>query len=191
MDSQEDIFATQTATKSKVNYAYIVLCDKDEDVRNPFGWYPRSMFSSREILDRWLNSILDHSSRLKSLDTLQRLNDKSLSLFGKVEEGIFNFMTFLHFFSFPSNYPFNPRTRKWLIYIYIYIKNKLCTVGVPKEEVDAKVDSLNIQYNRMRSSGETQVSSLLSLVAKNPYRLISRKTSNKVCKISVQVIGGH
>lgn len=97
MDSQEDIFATQdtiatqNATKSKVQYDFIVLCDKDEDVRNPFALYPRSMFSQREILDKWLHSILDHSSRLKSLDTLERLPDKSLSLFGKIEQGILLF----------------------------------------------------------------------------------------------------
>ena len=96
MDSQEDIFATQDAKKStqdakksKVNYAFLILCDKTEDVMYPFAWYPRSMFSSNEILDRWLYSILDHSSRLKSLDTLERIPDKCLSLFGKIEEGIF------------------------------------------------------------------------------------------------------
>ena len=88
MDSQEDIFATQDVKKSKINYAFVVLCDKDEEVMNPFSLYPRTMFTSNEIMDRWLNSILDHSSRLKSLHTLERLPDKSLSLFGKIEEGM-------------------------------------------------------------------------------------------------------
>ena len=89
MDSQEDIFATQVSPKSQINYAFLVLCDTNEDVKYPFAWYPRSMFNSSEILDRWLQSILDNSSRLKSLHTLERMPEKSLSLFGKIEEGIF------------------------------------------------------------------------------------------------------
>ena len=96
MDSQEDIFATQDSKKSKVNYAYLVLCDKSEDVMNPFACYPRSMFSQKEILDRWLDSILDHSSRLKSLHTLETIQDKSLSLFGKIEEGNFSILIYYY-----------------------------------------------------------------------------------------------
>ena len=103
MDSQEDMFATQATQvtqstqvtratqdvkKGQLNYAFLVLCDKNEEVMNPFGLFPRSMFSSKEILDRWLNSILDHSSRLKSLHTL----DNNLSLFGKIEEGKYFFI---------------------------------------------------------------------------------------------------
>ena len=137
MDSQIDIFATQDTKKPKVNYAFIVLCDKNEDVLNPFALYPRSMFSENEILERWLDAILDHSSRLKSLHTLERLPHKTLSLFGKIEE------------------------------------------GVPKEQRDAKVNSLNVQYNNLRTSGKTQISSLLSLVAKTPYRMLS-KAAKKV-----------
>lgn len=92
------------------------------------------MFNNREINERWLDSILDHSSRLKSLNTLERLPNKNLSLFGKIAEGVL------------------------------------------KEDVDAKVKQLNMEYNTMRESGESQVSSLLSLVAKNPYRLLSKST---------------
>ena len=157
MDSQEDIFATQDEKKSKVNYAFLVLCDKNEDVMYPFAWYPRSMFSSSEIMDRWLHSILDHSSRLKSLNTLERVPDKSLSLFGKIEEGIY--------YDLIAASP--PRST------FIYI------AGVSREQLDAKVNSLNVQYNSLRSGGETQTSSLLSLVQKNPYRMLS-KAAKKV-----------
>lgn len=87
-NSQEDIFGTQAPVKQKVKYGFVVLCDKDDQVSNPFAVYPRTMFSGKEILDRWLDSILDHSSRLKSLHTLERLPDKNLSLFGKIEDGI-------------------------------------------------------------------------------------------------------
>lgn len=41
--------------------------------------------------------------------------------------------------------------------------------------MNAKVNELNVEYKSMRESGQSQVSSLLSLVAKNPYRLLSKK----------------
>ena len=88
MNSQEDMFGTQEVKKSRLNYDFIVLCDKDPDVMSPFALYPRSMFSPMEILDQWLDSILDHSSRLKTLNTLGGLPEKNLSLFAKIEEGI-------------------------------------------------------------------------------------------------------
>ena len=75
--------------KKKINYDYLVLCDKDENVSHPFALFPRAMFSSNEIPDRWVDSKLDDSSRLKSLNTLQGLQDKQLALFGKIEGGIY------------------------------------------------------------------------------------------------------
>ena len=101
MGSQEDLFATQEplfatqdplfATqerKKKVKYDFLVLCDKDDKSPNPFSLYPTSMFSTKEIHLRWLESVLDDSSRLRSLTTLEGLGEKNLSLFGKIDEGI-------------------------------------------------------------------------------------------------------
>ena len=87
MSSQEDIFATQETKKRKVQYEFVVLCDQDEDVPEPFSMYPTSMFSPREINRKWLDSILDDSSRLKRLSTLDQIQDKNLCLFGKIESG--------------------------------------------------------------------------------------------------------
>ena len=119
MQSQEDIFATQTqalsqsqsqsqtqsqsTTSKKPKYDFLVLCDQDENVQEPFGLFPRAIFSESEIQDKWLDSILDHSSRLKSLQTLERLPGFRFSLFGKIEEGIYIYKSIY-------------------IYIYIYIK---------------------------------------------------------------------
>lgn len=86
MQSQEDIFATQEPS-NKGKYGFVVLCDKDESVMNPFAVYPRTMFSSVEINERWLDSILDHSSRLRTLPTLERFPNMSLCLFGKIDDG--------------------------------------------------------------------------------------------------------
>lgn len=89
MDSQEDIFATQQQPKKKkTNYEFLVLCDKDEKATEPFSMYPASMFSDNEILGRWLDSILDSSSRLKTIQSLQKSHNKNLCLFGKVPSGI-------------------------------------------------------------------------------------------------------
>ena len=83
MNSQEDIFATQTT--KKIKYDFLVLCNKEETILHPFSIFAREDFSNREINDRWLESILDHSSRLKTLSTLGV--NRTLSLFGKIDEG--------------------------------------------------------------------------------------------------------
>ena len=101
MSSQEDLFATQDPlfstqepqfatqeTKKKVKYDFLVLLDKDENTTNPFSLFPTSMFTEKEIHLRWLESILDDSSRLKSLNSIEGIQDKNLSLFGKIDEGI-------------------------------------------------------------------------------------------------------
>ena len=85
------MFASQEpsqAPRAKVKYAFLVLCDQNEEVQYPFGLYPRSMFSTSEIPDRWLESILDDSSRLKTLRAL-KITGESLCLFGKIDDGIY------------------------------------------------------------------------------------------------------
>ena len=87
MDSQEDIFATQQDKKKNVKYDFVVLCDKDEHAQEPFSLCPITMFSENEIQVRWLESVLDASSRIKTLQTLEMMPDKSFSLFGKIDAG--------------------------------------------------------------------------------------------------------
>lgn len=90
MSSQEDIFATQpplTQPPLKPKIGYVVLFDLTGRAIKPFGIYPRLMFTTHEIKDRWLDSILDTSSRMTPL-VLDRLpEDKSFSLFSKVRQG--------------------------------------------------------------------------------------------------------
>lgn len=94
MSSQEDIFSTQlpatqlptpSTLKRKPIIGFVILLDLSGNSPKPFGMYPRSMFSIHEIKERWLNSILDNSSRMTSL-VLDMLPDKSFSLFAKVKE---------------------------------------------------------------------------------------------------------
>ena len=87
MSSQQDMFEGLDAKKTKVNYDFLVLLDKDETLKHPFALFPRLMFSTLEVQDKWLDSILDDSSRLKSLHTLKGMSNKQLALFGKFEEG--------------------------------------------------------------------------------------------------------
>ena len=87
MSSQEDLFATQEP-KRKVKYDFLVLLDKDEFAQQPFSLHPTSMFSGDEIKPRWLESILDDSSRLTSIKCLEKIPNRNLSLFGKIDEGI-------------------------------------------------------------------------------------------------------
>ena len=88
INSQEDLFAEPK--KVKVKYEFVVLCDKDDAEKHPFASYPRNMFSTKEIMDKWLYAILDDSSRLRTIHTLQGIGDKQFSLFGKFEEGKLN-----------------------------------------------------------------------------------------------------
>lgn len=135
MSSQEDLFATQESKKNKVKYDFVVLCDRDD--QNPFSLYPTIMFSETEINVKWLESILDDSSRLKSLQTLQRMPGKNLSLFGKIVE------------------------------------------GTPKKQRDAMVVTLNDEYRTMMNSCDSQITTLISMASKFPYRLISPKKVRK------------
>ena len=72
------------------------------------------MFSDQEIQERWLDSVLDDSSRLKRLNTLERMPDQIFSLFGKIDEGILSIIIriiFLYLYV--------------IIYIYIYIYHNI------------------------------------------------------------------
>lgn len=87
MNSQEDLFDDVPPKRNKIKYDFLVLCDKDEFVKHPFASYPRAMFSASEVQDKWLEAILDDSSRLKSLQTLEGMPNKQFALFCKIEEG--------------------------------------------------------------------------------------------------------
>ena len=147
INSQQDMFATQPPTqrpsqpktKPKMVYGFVVLCDKDNEIENPFSFYPRHIFSKKEILDRWLSSTLDNSSRLRSLNVLEGVPNKTnMCLFGKIE------------------------------------------AGVPKENIEATIKSLNHEYNSMISNRESQTSALYSLVTKHPYRLLTKSKNAAV-----------
>lgn len=94
INSQEDIFSTQfpatqspkpSTSKIKPRIGFVVLYDLSGNSPKPFGIYPRSMFSTHEIKDKWLDSILNNDSRMTPL-VLNMLPDKSYSLFAKVKE---------------------------------------------------------------------------------------------------------
>ena len=86
--SQEDLFATDNENRNKkISYPFLVLYDKDHSNSSPFAVYPRSMFSSKEIQDRWIDSILDNFSRLKPLTLMQLGPGKFFCLFGKIDSG--------------------------------------------------------------------------------------------------------
>lgn len=77
---------TQEPPAKRPCYGYIVLSDRDENLSHPFAWYPRSMFSSNEIKDRWIDSILDQPSRIKEF-FLEKIPEKKFTLFGKIQMG--------------------------------------------------------------------------------------------------------
>ena len=96
------MFATQDTPKKKIKYGYLVLCDKNEGALNPFALFPCSMFSHKEIYEKWLTSILDNSSRLKTLHTLDGLvPEKNFCLFGKIDEGLIIIQFFFQIFNIP------------------------------------------------------------------------------------------
>ena len=164
MQSQVDIFASQDNPK-KSKYGYVVLCDQDVHVANPFAWYPRSIFTTEEIPEKWLDSILDYTSRLKSLGTFERMPGKNFSLFGKIDDGIPK--TFILIFNIICSNIMN--------YFSFF-----CLKGVCQELRDAKINAINAEYNSMRSALLSQAATLTTLVTKYPYRMISLNSIKEV-----------
>lgn len=82
LNSQQDMFDSDEPAPTP----YLVLFEWTVD-RNPFNAYPRDMFSKTEIMDRWLESILDNQSRKKQLPSFSRLPMKIFSFFGKMNCG--------------------------------------------------------------------------------------------------------
>lgn len=146
------MFATQEQKRNKTRYGFVVLCDKDENSKFPFSYHARSNFSEKEILDRWINSILDDSSRLKTLHTLENVQDKQFSLFGKIPEGV------------------NKTNLMYCKFFFIKILLLYFIIGVSTDDIEATLNSLNKYYHGMREGGETQTSSLIAVASKFPYR---------------------
>lgn len=84
--TQEEIVNFTPKSRKKKCYAFLTLFDHSDNELRPFGWFPHSMFTKKEIKDSWLDSVLDDASRMKPL-TLERIKDQKFSLFGKMEEG--------------------------------------------------------------------------------------------------------
>lgn len=82
MSSQVDIFGNDDLPK----YDAIVLFEKSSKLEKPFGLYPTSMFAETEIQGKWLNCVLDDSSRMKTLP-LESIPDHQFCLFGKFDSG--------------------------------------------------------------------------------------------------------
>ena len=103
MASQIDMFASQQNNENKINgtprvsstcppklnfWKWVILFEKDENAKFPFLIYPVAKFGG-EIKDSWLKSILSNTSRDKTI-TLSALENKKVSLFGKIEASKFN-----------------------------------------------------------------------------------------------------
>lgn len=99
--SQRDMFESQGSPLSQsilqmdgnvsthtTEYTNLLFFDWAVDNRRPFEIFPRTLFSDKEIKERWLNSILDENSRIMTLPPLKSLPGKTFSLFGKIEKGI-------------------------------------------------------------------------------------------------------
>ena len=57
----------------------------------------------------------------------------------------------------------------------LHEKYLLIISGVFKEHRNAIINTLNEEYRDMRATGESQVSCLIALASKFPYRLLSKK----------------
>lgn len=48
------------------------------------------------------------------------------------------------------------------------------------EHVESKIQSLNVEYDSLRSSGQSQPSALFTLIRKYPYRFMQKSTNNVI-----------
>lgn len=108
--SQIDIFSSQPLDPPEVTdlprkipstfpsrnlnfFKWISLFEWDENVQRPFTIFPVSRFG-KEIKESWLTSALSSKAREKKLQ-LCTLENKSVSLFAKLESSKFLFFTFM------------------------------------------------------------------------------------------------
>lgn len=68
-------------------YMKVILFQWDINKKRPFDIFPLSMFTTNEIKDKWMESILDQNSRIRTLPMLRSLPGKTFSLFAKIERG--------------------------------------------------------------------------------------------------------
>lgn len=127
---------------------------------SPFAAYPRSMFSAKEIQDRWMDSILDNVSRLKNINSL-KIQEKNFCLFAKIDSGIY-FILYLYIFLF---------TDSLILFLGICIA---IFIGTTPEQRETKVNALNMEYSSMRVTND-QTTTLYDMARNHPYRLFSLK----------------
>ena len=74
---------------SEYEFSKVILFNRTENEGRPFVIYPRAMFTRDEIREPWLQGNIDIKSRKKLLKPISSLEGKELSLFAKVEKGMY------------------------------------------------------------------------------------------------------
>ena len=109
MDSDTDMFDTQipptptqtqksNVRKAAVSFGYIILFHWSHEISKPFMIYNTHDFNESEIRDSWIENILSAKWRKRKLKPIPMLKNIKVSLFGKLESGIF--VTYLRYIYF-------------------------------------------------------------------------------------------
>lgn len=84
-------------------FTFVILFNWDESVQKPFKMFPRKAFP--EIKEVYLERELPDEYRIKKLRPLKPLPNQVMSLFGKVESGMFHKKKHLFHFIFKTFCP--------------------------------------------------------------------------------------
>lgn len=76
------------------DYNWCILFNWDVSLKHPFQCYVLNMFLTSEIKTPWITGNLGEKSRVKKLTKFSKFPGKTLSLFGKIPKGNYNYCFF-------------------------------------------------------------------------------------------------
>ena len=78
-------------------YSHLVLFNRGNGVKSPFKKFPKKQFFISEIRDEWIKYQMQANSRKRKLKPISSLPGVTMSLFAKLESGMFlKSLTYLH-----------------------------------------------------------------------------------------------
>lgn len=105
MDSETDMFMpSQFSSKGSKprneghTYTHVVLFDWADGELDPFSIFDLKQFRDGEIKKDWIEYMLVPQSRCRRIKSLKSMPGKSMSMFGKVEKGVFMLFKFIYIY---------------------------------------------------------------------------------------------
>lgn len=83
------LLGSELSVSGNREYNDLVLFNWKPGLKDPFKMYPLDLFNSTQIREKWIKFQMIPSSRIRPLKALNQFPGEMMSLFGKVERGIY------------------------------------------------------------------------------------------------------